>query len=117
METGVSEIVWRPSEEDVERANVTRLMRAHGIGSYDELVKRSQDDTEWFWEAVVKDLGIEFFEPYTTVLDQSKGVPWATGHVRLLHGASADSRRCRIDRRGSRESCHLKPPRDQDAYA
>jgi acetyl-CoA synthetase len=85
----VNEIVWRPTEDDVERANVTRLMRAHGIGSYDELVKRSQDDVEWFWDAVVKDLELEFFEPYTTVLDQSKGVPWATwftgGRVNLAH--------------------------------
>ena len=89
MEPGVSEIVWRPSEDDVEGANVTRLMRTHGIGSYGELVKRSQDDVEWFWDAVVKDLGIEFFEPYRTVLDQSKGVPWATwftgGRVNLAH--------------------------------
>jgi acetyl-CoA synthetase len=89
VEPGVSEIVWRPSEEDIERANVTRLMRAHGIGSYDELVKRSQDDVEWFWDAVVKDLGIEFFQNYTAVVDQSKGVPWATwftgGRVNLAH--------------------------------
>jgi acetyl-CoA synthetase len=74
---GVGEIVWRPSEDYVERANVTRLMRAHSIASYDELVKRSQDDIEWFWDAVVKDLGIEFFEPYTQVVDRSAGAPWA----------------------------------------
>jgi acetyl-CoA synthetase len=74
----VSEIVWSPSEDYVERANVTRFMRSHGIASYDELVKRSQDDIEWFWDAVVKDLGIEFYRPYTQVLDQSKGKPWAT---------------------------------------
>src|SRR2546428_13453107 len=64
-------------------------MRAHGIGSYDELVKRSQDDIEWFWDAVVKDLGVEFFEPYTQVLDQSEGTPWAKwftgGRVNLAH--------------------------------
>ena len=49
----MSRIVWSPSEDYVERANVTRFMRAHGIGSYDELVKRSQGDIEWFWAAVV----------------------------------------------------------------
>jgi acetyl-CoA synthetase len=85
----VSEIVWRASEDDVESANVTRLMRAHGIGSYQELVKRSQDDVEWFWDAVVQDLGIEFTKPYTQVLDQSRGKPWATwftgGLVNLAH--------------------------------
>ena len=83
------QIVWSPSEDDVERANVTRFMRAHGIGSYEELVKRSQDDVEWFWDAVVKDLGLEFYEPYTKILDTSNGIPWSTwftgGAVNLAH--------------------------------
>jgi acetyl-CoA synthetase len=82
-------IVWKPSDEYVERANVTRFMRAHGIGSYEELVKRSQDDIEWFWDAVVKDLGIEFFTPYQRVLDTSSGIEWATwfagGEINLAH--------------------------------
>jgi acetyl-CoA synthetase len=85
----MGEVVWSPSEDSIERANVTRLMRAHGIGSYDELVKRSQDDVAWFWDAVVRDLGIEFFEPYRQVLDLSAGVPWARwfvgGRINLAH--------------------------------
>jgi acetyl-CoA synthetase len=85
----LSDIVWRPSEDYVERANVTRFMRANGISSYEELVKRSQDDVEWFWDAVVKDLGIEFYEPYERVLDVSEGKPWAKwfvgGRINLAH--------------------------------
>jgi acetyl-CoA synthetase len=83
------DIVWSPTDDYVERANVTRFMRAHGIGSYEELIARSTDDVEWFWGAVVTDLGIEFSEPYTTVLDTSKGVPWSTwfggGRINLAH--------------------------------
>jgi acetyl-CoA synthetase len=83
------DIVWSPPPDYVERANVTRFMRAHGIGSYEELVQRSQDDVEWFWDAVVKDLRIEFFEPYSQVLDTSDGVPWSKwftgGKVNLAH--------------------------------
>jgi acetyl-CoA synthetase len=85
----MSRIVWSPSDDYVEKANITRFMRANGIATYDELVKRSQDDIEWFWDAVVKDLGIEFYEPYERVLDQSKGAPWATwfggGSINLAH--------------------------------
>jgi acetyl-CoA synthetase len=85
----MNDIVWRPSEDDVERANVTRFMRTHDIGSYEELVRRSQEDVEWFWDAVVKDLHIEFFEPYHRVLDTSEGIPWAKwfvgGKVNLAH--------------------------------
>ena len=82
-------IVWRPSEEYVARANVTRFMRAHGIDTYADLVRRSVDDIAWFWDAVVHDLGIEFFRPYTRVLDASGGVEWTTwfggGSVNLAH--------------------------------
>src|SRR5581483_1169733 len=82
-------IVWRPTPEYVERANVTRLMRAHGIATYEELVRRSVEDVAWFWDAVVKDLDIEFLRPYESVLDTSKGVEWATwfggGRVNLAH--------------------------------
>ncbi|MGQ0669993.1 MAG: AMP-binding protein [Actinomycetota bacterium] len=53
-------------------------MRTHGIATYEELVARSTQDIEWFWDAVVRDLAIEFVEPYERVLDTSDGVEWAT---------------------------------------
>src|ERR671925_2106012 len=77
----MADIVWRPTEDYMERANVTRFMRRHGLGSYEELVARSQEDIEWFWDAVVQDLGIEFFRPYHRVLDTSEGKPWARWFV------------------------------------
>jgi acetyl-CoA synthetase len=85
----VSDIVWSPTPEYVERANVTRFMRTHGIATYEDLVSRSVQDVSWFWDAVVHDLGIEFLEPYEQVLDTSRGAEWATwfggGRVNLAH--------------------------------
>ena len=85
----MSDVVWSPSSDYVERANVSRLMRANDIDSYDELVARSQGDIEWFWDAVVRDLGVEFYEPYARVLDATQGVPWAKwfvgGRINLAH--------------------------------
>ncbi len=82
-------VVWSPSPEYEERANVTRLMRAHGIETYDELLARSIGDIAWFWDAVVRDLGLSFLEPYERVLDTSRGVPWTTwftgGKTNLAH--------------------------------
>ncbi|MEP6477128.1 MAG: AMP-binding protein [Actinomycetota bacterium] len=74
----MNDVVWTPSPEYVERANVTRFMRAHGIETYDELVRRSTDDIGWFWDAVVRDLDIGFYEPYRQVVDRSRGPAWAT---------------------------------------
>jgi acetyl-CoA synthetase len=74
----MEEFAWRPTRAYVERANVTRLMRKHGIEDYFELVRRSQDDIAWFWTAVIEDLGIEFFKAPQHVLDSSKGIAWTT---------------------------------------
>ena len=72
----MSDFVWEPTPEYIEHANVTRLMRRHGITDYWDLVQRSQDDTSWFWDSVVKDLGIEFSTPYEEVLDDAAGFKW-----------------------------------------
>ena len=53
----------------------------HGIDDYWALVRRSQDDPEWFWAAAVDYLGIEFAKPYERVLDASRGIEWATWFV------------------------------------
>jgi acetyl-CoA synthetase len=77
----MSELAWEPTPEYVERANVTRLMRAHGIETIDELRRRSVEDIAWYWDAVVDDLGIPFAEPYERVVDDSGGIEWAKWFV------------------------------------
>jgi acetyl-CoA synthetase len=72
------EVIWEPTDEVVERANVTRLMRAHGFDDYRELLEASRDEPDWFWPAVIRDLGIEFAEPWRQVVDVSHGPEWAT---------------------------------------
>jgi acetyl-CoA synthetase len=74
----VTEIVWTPDDEVLERSNVARLMRRHGIADYRELVRRSVDEREWFWRAAIEDMGLEFFEPWRQVVDLSRGPEWAT---------------------------------------
>jgi acetyl-CoA synthetase len=85
----VAEIVWRPDEAAVERANVTRLMRRAGIDSYRELVRRSAEEPNWFWPLVVEDLDLEFAKPWTGVYDSSRGPEWTTwfvgGTVSIAH--------------------------------
>ncbi len=73
---------WAPTEEYVANANVTRLARTHGIGSLAELRHRSVADIGWYWDAVVRDLGLPFRTPYTQVVDLSAGIEhpdWFTG--------------------------------------
>jgi len=73
----MDEVVWKPTNEYVERANITRFMKKYDIKDYEELIKRSTEDIEWFWDAVMKDLNIEWFQPYEKILDDSDGIQWA----------------------------------------
>jgi len=70
------EIVWRPSPEDIENANLTRFMRWHGVADFDELMRRSVQDVAWFTEAVLEFLDVRFDKPYTQVVDLSRGIAW-----------------------------------------
>jgi acetyl-CoA synthetase len=63
-------------------------MDRHAIGSYDELLSRSED-VEWFWNAALDDLGIEFYRPYDRVVDLSEGIELPTwcigGEMNVVH--------------------------------
>jgi acetyl-CoA synthetase len=60
-----------------------------GIESLDDLQSRAEKDTGWFWESVLGDLGIEFYEPYERIVDLSDGKPWAKwcvgGSMNIVH--------------------------------
>jgi acetyl-CoA synthetase len=85
----VTEVVWRPDSETLERANATRLMRRAGAGGWRELVRRSAEEPAWFWPLAVDDLGIEFSRPWERVYDDSRGPEWTTwfvgGKVSIAH--------------------------------
>src|SRR5437588_1290943 len=56
-------------------------MAAHGIEHFEDLERRSIEDPDWFWDAVVQFLDIDFPTPYRYVLDLSDGIPWARWFV------------------------------------
>ena len=89
--TRQDEVVWRPTPAYFQGSHLARFMAAQHIPSLDELWARSVADVAWFWDAVVRDLGLEFLEPYHQVLDVSQGAPWARwfvgGRYNYVHNA------------------------------
>ncbi|HKZ55845.1 MAG TPA: AMP-binding protein [Anaerolineales bacterium] len=69
-------IVWRPSPDVIEKANLTRFMHQHGLPSFQSLLERAQADVAWFTEATLRFLDIRFRRPYSQVLDPSLGPAW-----------------------------------------
>lgn len=66
-------IIWEPSEELVENSNISRFMKLHGINDAKELLKKSVDNQQWFWQSLERDLNVKWYHPYGEVLDLSKG--------------------------------------------
>ena len=64
-------------------------MRQHGIKDFDELMRRSTEDVAWFTDAVLKFLDIQFYKPYSQVVDLSKGIQfpkWCVdGKMNIVH--------------------------------
>jgi acetyl-CoA synthetase len=77
----VPEFVWRPTPEQVESANLTRIARNLGVERYDDLHRISIEEPDRFWPAVIQDLGLEFSEPWSAVVDASRGPEWARWFV------------------------------------
>ena len=77
----IGDVMWEPSPEVIARSRLKRFMDHHGIESFAELLKRADDDIEWFWDAAIKDIDIAFYRHYDKVVDLSKGKQWATWWV------------------------------------
>ncbi len=96
--TTASRWIWEPTPDVVEHSRAGAFMREQGIDGWRELERRSQDDIGWFWDAIVKHLGIEFSTPYERVFDDSRGPMWTTwfGGGRINLTANCVDRHARV---------------------
>jgi acetyl-CoA synthetase len=82
-------IVWKPNKDYLDNARLTDFMRQHGIRDFAELMQRSTTDVAWFTDAVLKFLDIQFYKPYSKVVDLSKGIAWPQwcvgGQMNIVH--------------------------------
>src|SRR5207248_980804 len=67
---------WSPSSEQMQSSRLWRFMREHQCATYPQLCERAARDPEWFWDALVKELGIDWSAPYRAVMDTSSGLPF-----------------------------------------
>ena len=89
------EIAWRPTPAYLQRSRLRAFMAKMEIATFSELLNRAAQGPEWFWSAVVKDLDLEFFTPYSQIMDTSRGWEWTT----WFKGASYNYVHDAIDKR------------------
>lgn len=85
-------IIWHPTEHAwTEHSHIANFMRDQGfeIDQFPALHKKSITDLEWFWNAAIDDMGLEWSTPYSKVIDRSSGFPytkWFTnGQINITH--------------------------------
>jgi acetyl-CoA synthetase len=71
-----NEIAWQPSDEVIARAQLTRFLSFCGLTSFAELQQRSTADVGWFTEELLHFLDIQFDQPYTKIVDLTRGSQW-----------------------------------------
>ena len=71
-----NDIAWRPTDDVIARAQLTRFISFCGLTTFDELYSRSVADVEWFTEQVLRFLDIQFDKAYDRIVDLSRGVEW-----------------------------------------
>jgi acetyl-CoA synthetase len=83
------EFVWHPSPDLIAQSNLQQFIDKHQLGSYEQLLRKSTTDIPWFWDTVLRDLDIQFYKPYSRVVDLSEGKSWAHwcvgGEMNIVH--------------------------------
>src|SRR3989441_2463901 len=95
-------LAWSPPAEQMQSSRLWRFMRALQCATYPQLCERAARDPDWFWDALIKELGIVWSAPYHAVMDTSLGLPftrWFPGGLLnaydsavLRHGQSDPNR-------------------------
>ena len=75
------EVVHEPDPAFAQATNVQQFMDEYEIPDYESLIERTTTEIEgepasgvdWFWDELVDYLGIDFFEDYDTVRDDTDG--------------------------------------------
>ena len=91
--------VWFPTPGYVSGSRLERLANALGIAvdpenpapAYAAIYRRSIGDIDTFWRKTLELLGVEWFTPFSKVVDTSAGVQWPSwftgGRLNLAHNA------------------------------
>lgn len=84
----MNDFAYVPSESSVRNTNLSKLAENLGTGNLKGLYDRADTEREWFWGSLVKELGIVFSKPYSSVLDNSGGrentLWYVGGHINAV---------------------------------
>jgi acetyl-CoA synthetase len=77
MTTTASDYAWHPSREQIASANLTAFITSVGVPDYAALLAYVASDLAGFNEKIVRTLGLHWDAPWSSIVDLSRGKPFA----------------------------------------
>ncbi|MEL7237950.1 MAG: AMP-binding protein, partial [Planctomycetota bacterium] len=77
-----SSFVWQPSAERVQQSHLFAFMQRHNVADPQALQAKTTGDPAWFWDTMLREMGVVFDTPYGEVMDDSAGIErprWCVG--------------------------------------
>ena len=97
-----AEPAWSPTDEQARGSRLGQFIHRSGCASYPELCEKATREPRWFWEVLVKELGVVWSTPYREVMDTSAGIPFTRwfpgGRLNAYDSAVVRHRRTDPDR-------------------
>ena len=67
-------MIYQPKASWIQKSHIQHLIEKANCKTYKELRQKAEENTEWFWDLALKDMGLEFSQAYTRLL--AAGLPW-----------------------------------------
>lgn len=87
----MAQTIWKPTEAEVQQTRLYQWMNKLGYSCYESFYDQSVADISWFWKEVEQELGIQWHEHYTDVVNLNKGIQWpkwfVNGKTNVVSGA------------------------------
>jgi acetyl-CoA synthetase len=82
-------MIWNPTPAFIESTNVWRFMQRLGFEDRETFLRFTRENPQRFWDEMMRELCVEWFEPYRQVLDASRGPEWTQwftgGRLNIAH--------------------------------
>lgn len=65
--------IWEPTQEYLD-CKAGEFLKLHGISNIKDLIDKSIDDTDWFWDNALKFMGFDWDQKYSQIMDDCGNV-------------------------------------------
>ena len=75
-QAGQDRPIWQPTSDVAGQTAIAGFLRLHKLADLEALLRRADEEPGWYWQALLEFFDIRFLQPYSAVLDISRGIEW-----------------------------------------